>query len=64
MSRLLINKNQTADEQIYFNQDSHAVTVPKTGYHFSDDKSMDATVDYFIKKLGFTLVKQGKGVKK
>ena len=51
--RLLKNPNQTAESQNYFNEKNVVVTVPKSGYHFSMDKEMDATVEYFKKELGF-----------
>lgn len=52
-SRVLYNPGQTASMQIYFNQNNEAINVPKSGYHFSNDKEMDSVVEYFKKELGF-----------
>lgn len=56
MARLVKNPKQTAESQIYYDQEHVAITFPRSGYYFSDDASMDATVDYFIKELDFKLV--------
>lgn len=51
-SRCLYNPEQTAQVQIYFNQDNHAINISKDGYHFSNDKEMDATVKYLKETYG------------
>lgn len=58
MGRLLKNPNQTADAQIYYDNNHVAITIPKSGYWFSDDEAMDETVKWFIEEHGF--VQEGK----
>ena len=53
--RLLKNPNQTAPEQTYYTQNQEAIVFPKDGYHFSLDKEMDATIEFF-KEQGFVEV--------
>jgi hypothetical protein len=60
MARLLVNPNQTSDCQIYHTKDGEMINVHKSGIYFSDDKSMDSVVKYFIDELGFKEVKQTK----
>lgn len=54
--RLLKNPKQTAEAQVYYINGNEAVTIPKTGYHFSMDKEMDKAIEY-LKKIGFVEVK-------
>lgn len=56
MGRLLQNPKQTADAQIYYDNNHVAITIPKEGYWFSDDEAMDETVNWFIEELGFKQV--------
>lgn len=51
--RLLKNPNQTSELQIYYTKDNVALVVPKSGYYFSLDKSMDEVIDYLKKEKGF-----------
>ena len=55
--RLLKNPNQTANSQVYFNEENQAINVPKNGYHFSMDKAMDKTIEFLKKNHGFVEVK-------
>lgn len=54
--RLLRNPKQTSDVEIYYINGNEAVSVPKSGYHFSMDKAMDKAVTYLKKELGFVEV--------
>lgn len=51
------NPNQTSEVQIYFDQDHHAINVPKDGYCFSLDKEMDKSIEFLKKEYGFVEVK-------
>lgn len=60
MARHLINPNQTQATRIYQNQFNQSVIVDKDGIFFSDDKEMDAVVEFFKNELGFIQVKKEK----
>ena len=62
MARHLINPKQSSDVRIYNNQKNEAVIVHKDGVIFSDDKEMDATVEFFKKEYGFVEKKVQKKV--
>lgn len=53
MARIIINPKQTQQKALYSNQDGVKVLFDKdNGYAFSDDASMDKTIEHF-KKFGF-----------
>jgi len=54
--RLLKHPDQTAEIQVYYAFGVEAINVPKEGYYFSLDKSMDKTIED-LKKQGFVEVK-------
>ena len=53
MARKLINPNQTQGVRTYHDQNNMAVIVHQDGVIFSDDKEMDATIEFFKKEYNF-----------
>lgn len=60
MGRKLYNPNQTQGVRTYYDHNNIAVIVHAEGIIFSDDKEMDATVEFFKKEYGFVEVKEAK----
>lgn len=60
MGRKLINPNQTQGVRTYYDHNNVAVIVHADGVIFSDDKEMDATVEFFKKQYGFVEAKETK----
>jgi len=54
--RLLKNPKQESLMQVYY-VDGNAINVPKTGYYFSMDKSMDKVIEALKKDFGFVEAK-------